>query len=281
MRTLYIFQKRRQLCDVTLVSHDDSQEPVHAGVLAAASSMMRKKLEECKRGIYTILTPFSRLEMVELIHFAYTGYWRIKQMKHIEHVEQLFCGLGLLQSENEMSHMKTVIKSLQEFAAKGLFCNMGCYRRNEGAEPTQSYVVAAKYPILAHIPNNSLVIAHIGNVVKAKQKLKASTFKQHSSIPSVKKQSEAFFRSTLKADKTSLKFKRTFVCDICCLGFIDQPYFVNGELVHSQPFPKRCYSCYKSVDRNLPSHKLIAIGPNSYMCPLCHTQFKNVKINQM
>ena len=157
MRTLYLYQKRRELCDLTLVSCDGHELDAHAGVLAAASLVLRKELEKCERGLYTVVTPFKHRELLTLIHFAYTG----KNMTIERYRVGLFKEMGLLRSENEMSHMKIVVKLLHKFAAKGLFCNTACCRRNGETEPTQSYVLAVKHSFLTNnVPKNSMVIAH-------------------------------------------------------------------------------------------------------------------------
>ena len=163
LKTLYLFQKKGQLCDLTLVARDGQESVAHAGVLAAACSLMRKELEDCDRGIYTIMTPLTQREILAFIHFAYTG----KVMNIPLYRVDIFKKMSLLQSENKMSHIRTVVKLLYEFADKGLFCNTACCRRNGEREPAQSYVLAAKHALLTHIPNDSMTFVHL--VVKGKQ----------------------------------------------------------------------------------------------------------------
>ena len=259
METLHLFQQKAHLCDITLVACDGKKVVAHAGVLAASSSLLRKELEECKLGTYTIITPFTRREILTVIRFAYTG----KKVVTLRH--HFFKEMAFLQSEDEITHMKTVVEFLNEFAAKGLFCNTACCQRNGETEPTQSYVLAARYPLLSQgIPNLSMVIAHTGKVVG------------DSSRVEVKSETTNQYESTNKKSQTNF----SFVCDVCNRAFFDMPIFSGKEYVHTQPERNMCYICYKREKPNLPAHKLLAsiINRNCFVCPLCDIQFNTASL---
>ena len=238
----------------------------HAGVLAAASLLLRKELEECDRGTYTIVTGFSEPEIRSFIIFAYTG---IEMDPMLHRLSELY----ILRCDDNITHMNIVVSLLHQFATRGLFCNMARCRRHEDMEPVQSYVIAAKHPFFAEdIPKHSMVIARVGKGVGDNL-----TEKEISKAITTRVDPYQYTIRGVPFDKRKICNQvpeNSFVCCICNRGFLDQPTFVSDELVHIQPKRNWCDACYRERKPHEPSHKLIAISQNWYMCPLCHTHFK-------
>ena len=136
-----------------LVSCDGEQFPCHAGVVAAVSGLLRLELENCDRGIYTVITSFCRQDIEALVRFAYTGDTSdvSTRLIHDAHME-------LLPDRSEDGcHAKLIISTLQEFANRVLFCNVGIFHAG-GVQPSLSYLFAADYTFLSQdIKNESIV----------------------------------------------------------------------------------------------------------------------------
>ena len=118
MMRLHQFQREGHLCDLTLISSDGEEFMAHAGIVAAASSLLRQELQECKRGNYTVETSFSGRELTAFIHYAYTGDTTDPTLSTFEE-------FYLLHDERDIeSHADEIISLLDQFANKGLLCNM-------------------------------------------------------------------------------------------------------------------------------------------------------------
>ena len=76
LATINGYQQRGHLCDVTLISSDGREFHAHAGILAAASSVLAQELSACERGNYTIKMKMNYMGTDAIIHFAYTGLKR-------------------------------------------------------------------------------------------------------------------------------------------------------------------------------------------------------------
>ena len=142
LKKLYQFQQNGYLCDVTVMSCDGEEVVAHAGVLAAALSEFREKMEECDPGHYTLVTSMTKNEIIDLIHYAYTG----------DNSSSIMNNLSAMYSSSETStdkaHEDNIRRSLNEFSNQGLFCNMTWQSKQSKMQPALNYVMAAKYNVL-------------------------------------------------------------------------------------------------------------------------------------
>ena len=157
LKILHKFQQDGYLCDIALVSFDGKTFLGHAGVLAAASSLIREELEDCDRGNYTIFTSFSHKSLRAFIDYAYTGDTSNPVLLELD-------DLGLLCNKYvAYSHAETIISVLYEFSTIGLLCNMAYHSRHGNIQPAHSYVLAAKYMSLSeHFTQQSIVNVELG-----------------------------------------------------------------------------------------------------------------------
>ena len=151
LRTLHQMQQDGNLCDLTLVSSDGEQFVAHAGILAAASFLLKRKLEECKRGHYIVVTSFNGPEISALIHYAYTG-------DMTDPLLSSFTDMGLLC--DTLSHAKAIMLLLYLFSIKGLFCNMLWHGKQGAIQAVHSYMLAAIYPDIT-LPKGNLAILNV------------------------------------------------------------------------------------------------------------------------
>ena len=153
MRTLYHFQKTGHLCDVTVVANGGNTFPAHAGVLAAASTILEQELMACPRGNYILEIPLRSSEVALLIKCLYTGYCSPKtELLTIAKLKPF-----LNNVDNYHSHFERIISKLQIYSEKGLFCNMAWHTTMEDMQPTHSFVMAARLDLSKHIRNGSFV----------------------------------------------------------------------------------------------------------------------------
>ena len=156
LHTLYRFQKQGHLCDITVVSSDGEAIVAHAGVLAAASSVLKQQLQECHRGHYRIVTSFSNHTLHTFIHYAYTG--------DVHH--SLFSTFNNMGLSCHVSHADVMMSRLHQFANRGLYCNMSLHSPQGDIRPAHSYLIAAKYPILSQLfIRQGMIHVHLGKSV--------------------------------------------------------------------------------------------------------------------
>ena len=155
MMTLHRFQREDHLCDLTLISSSGNQFVAHAGVLAAASSLLRNLLQECELGNYTIEMLLSDQEIRTLIDYAYTGNQTDPLMANLG-------DMGLHCYENDdlsHSHAAVTLSFLYQFAKKGLFCNMSCQNTGGDLEQDHTYMFLSRFTFLSeHISRQSLLL---------------------------------------------------------------------------------------------------------------------------
>ena len=163
LHILHGFQRTGDFCDVTLVSSDGDEFVAHAGVIAAASTLLKEKMEACYRGNYTVGTAFSGQEIRAFIDYAYTGNTN----------DPLLLGLtdlGLLcHLSDSPKHAREVLSLLHNFAIKALFCNMAFPTILGDVQPSHSYLLTAKYNFLStHIKQHSILSIQFSDAVNKK-----------------------------------------------------------------------------------------------------------------
>ena len=165
LATLHQYQQTGHLCDATVISSDGRQIVAHAAVLAAANSMLAQELSECERGSYTISLPLNDIETEAFILFAYTGEKNVSKLDDLSQLH-VFC-----EECETLSHDRRIIGNLDDFAEKGLFCNMACCNASGEIQPTYSFLMAAKCDFISqHIKTGSIVYVNISDDVTSFEK---------------------------------------------------------------------------------------------------------------
>ena len=227
MLTLYDYQQIPHLCDVTLISSDGEEFSAHAAVLAAASPDLEQKLCECPCGNYTVNMALSSADTHQFIRFAYTGAQNTS-------------------SHNFNHHAKSIVSRMHRYSEKGLFCNMAWHRTVDEIQPTQAFLVIAKFDFLSdHIMEGSCVS------VTSTHLMRSVINTQHETRTNTKRKVNATYPKKYGINKqqshnenTSYQFlyvcgeckimlkqkpdvmmferedgKETLACDLCCRGF--------------------------------------------------------------
>ena len=267
LATLYQYQQAGHLCDLTVRSSDGRHFEAHAGVLAAASSVIAQELSECDRGNYTIDMALNSAETDALIKFAYTG----------TKIPLECCGItlnDLWDQTTEGYHNSHIVCKLDEFAEKGLFCNMALHSADGEIQPAHSFVMAAKYEFMSqHIQTGSIVYFGF-----------PETKLENSNVPLTTNERRNNFEANL------LTITRDYVCyawpDIFKDNHDSISLLSHGNMKKIKNELKRkhrrfeCDTCHKKLKSrtDLVEHTHIHTGENSYVCDKCGKQFRT-KIN--
>ena len=277
LTTLYQYQQAGHLCDVTVMSSDGRHFDAHAGVLAAASSMLAQQLSECDRGNYTIEMPLNSLDTDAFVKCAYTG---MKQPSHMcnDKLQQL-CDLFEF-------HEKQIIFILKEFAEKGLFCNMAWNTFDRQIRPTHSYIVAAEFDFMSqHIMTGSIVYVTISdktqegiNYYATSPKNMMNSYKYVCEIcdKRFKHCSRLEEHLRLHTGELSHATDNPYKCVTCQKVFGSINELKKHAIKHTDEKPFICNTCNKSYKRNneLKLHKLIHVDEKPYVCSACDKAFR-------
>ena len=295
LRTLYHFQQEGYLCDITLVASNGREFTAHAGVLAAASLLLKQELEECERGNYRVVTSLSGQEVHSLIHYAYTG-------ETSDPLLSSFTEMGLLCDKyGNQYHVQMMLSLLTEFAERGLFCNVACYDIKGQVQPAHSYIVAAKYTLLSKdILSESLVSFQF---TKRLQTLyfNLKSVGRGSEHPedhnhNILNISDIYANNAAFNSKFSEKRNRYlstgnvdkyFACELCDKSFTQKFLYNRHQLSHSSTRAFSCQICHKGFYQrsDLNRHELTHVERDArpHACDECHKRFARkdkLKIHQ-
>ena len=292
---LYAFQQERHLCDVTLVSSDGRQFMAHAGVLAAASELLRQELEECDRGNYKIETSLSGQEINTFIHYAYSG-------DKSDPLLSSFTLMGLLCDVcDKKSHPKAVIALINTFADQGLFCNMACLTMEGDTKPSHSYMLAAKCPFVSsHIKYGSMVtvqygslsyergtfqdmwskmvlpdIDYVSSITNSACSYDAYRFQQEIENPNIPDDEISHDKYSEHGSSPDNLSDKPHVCDVCGKRFKTKAYLRSHVSVHTRDRPYKCDGCDEtfSCQAHLDRHHLIHTKEKPFVCFTCDKRF--------
>ena len=243
--TLYQYQQAGHLCDVTVMSSEGKQYKAHAGVLAAASAELADELCQCSRGNYTIEMSLNSVETEAFIHFVYTG--KQNMLKHCDSSKlEYLCDLN-----RTGSHEQLVISQLDEFADKGLFCNMACYGTAGEIQPCHSYVIAAKYEFMSDAIQTGSIVCVKGSVASS---------------------------SDVNESHNSSSNQFNFFCTNCDKGFTRESSLASHECIQTSGKSFQCTTCHKrfKVKSRLQQHEITHTGDKPFMCEICYFCFKTL-----
>ena len=287
LRTLHQFQQEGDLCDVTVVSSDGEAFEAHAGVLAAASSVLKRQLEQCQRGNYQILTSFSGHEIITFILYAYTG-------ERTDPLLSGMTGMGLLcEKYDNVSHAEMMLSMLSEFAIRGLFCNMSYHNTQGSIQPAHSYLLAAKCPIvLQHVTSETMLYMDVGTSmdnysVDLSKVIMPFLYCVNFATSNKLVNTQSLGVYTCQICEKTFKFKSKLVahqrthtnhkpcaCDKCGKKFKYMCHLKRHEMIHSkETHCKICdevFSCEIVLKEHLVSHA----NERPYVCVTCGKDFK-------
>ena len=274
LNTLYRMQQTGDLCDVTLVSFDGEQFVAHAGILAAASSLLKQELAECQPGNYNIVTSFIGREISALIHYAYTG-------DTTDSLLSSFTDMGLLCDMNGLlSHAAEILSLLHDFSQRGVFCNMS-FRCNIGdTESGHAYLLVANCPTLSHhITNQSKINLHLDFSVPDSCDIQDKLVSNIYCLGSVNKEYVSHFCDDLKNNNAFVK--AMFKCAKCSNVYIKKTNFIKDQFSHIdiKPVLYTCSTCDRlfSCQQHLIIHEESHIIPPQHICDICGKKFKSEK----
>ena len=240
LATLHEYQKTGHLCDVIILSSEGGEFVAHAGVLAAASPQLAGELRNCERGNYIIEMALNSEETEAFIHIAYTGQRRDLEYGDLANVDCLFDVSGAV------SHEQLVMSRLEEFAEKGLFCNMAWYGTPGETKPSHSYVIAAKFDFMSDEIETGSIVSLRGSVPPPNS---GSNLQNHP--PSDDKfkyrctdcRKGFNYLTTMASHRCILKSVNSFPCTTCRKLFKTKSRLRQHELSHSLVRPFACDHC--------------------------------------
>ena len=276
LNTLHGMQQAGDLCDVTLVSADGEQFVAHAGILAAASSLLKQELAECELGNYNIVTSFSGREISALIHYAYTG-------DTTDPLLSSFTDMGLLCDTNGLlSHAVEILSLLHDFFHRGVFCNM-IFCSNEGdTESGHAYLLAANCPTLSqHITNQSRVNLHLALPVPDSYDIQDDFVTIIFCLCSINREYDSQLYGDVKVEiaANQQESRSIFQCGKCSLEIIKKTAFIRHQFYHlnTKPSLYMCSSCDRvfSFRKYLKDHERSHIISPKFRCDTCGTHFES------
>ena len=293
LSTLHRYQQDGHLCDVMMVSSQCKKFVAHAAVLAAASSVLEAELSHCDRGNYLIKIPLTSTETEALIRYAYTGQFGISQLDSIEKLAH-FCDRGDFEP-----HEGLIISGLEDFARRGLFCNMAWYNMEGEIQPCHSFLIAAKYEFMSqHIFTGSIVhvtesdgtcadtstmtaISETPTVALPGECVCTScgeTFVSTSSLVPSLTAGEVAYRDTCLLCQSSLTLspeEGEFPCIICHKVFKLKREFEQHKRMHDD-VQFRCLTCNKCYanKNSLRVHERLHTDDMLFECDICQKAFK-------
>ena len=274
LNTLFRMQQTGDLCDLTLVSSDGEQFVAHAGILAAASSLLKQELAECLPGNYNIVTTFIGREISALILYAYTG-------DNTDPLLSSFTDMGLLCDTNGLlSHAAAILSLLNDFSQRGVFCNLYFHSTQGDTESGHAYLLAANCPTLSqHITNQSRVNLHLELPVQdwcnSQNEFVAIIYCFHS----INKEYVRHLFVDLKSSNTNVR--TIFKCGKCSNVFRKKTDFIKDQFSHidTKLALYTCSTCERlfSCHKHLMIHELSHIIPPQHICDICRKKFKSKK----
>ena len=297
--TLYNFQQAGYLCDVTILSVDGAPFVGHAGILAATSLMIEQALAECERGVYCLETSLTQQEILNYIHFAYTG--ELKQLCDSELVESRLITFG------PDYHEANVLAVLSDFTDRGLFCDTTINTRGNELEPSQSYMLAARYEFVAagiqtgsilsivskHVisisTDNNITGDHISQVGWLGNNGCSAGYQYEDQGFNVTDNNPSYMQNIKKENdtdqiQTHLALK-SYVCKVCHKIFGQAAHLRQHHRVHTGEKPFTCDICYKKFadSGTLKKHQRVHTGEKPFSCEVCFERFSqagNLKRHQ-
>ena len=266
--TMYGYMKIGYLCDATLMAYDGKQFLAHAGILAAASSLLENKLTTCASGIYLIGMPLNPADTEAFIEFAYTG-------KRVDPISSSFKNLEqFCDKYDEASHDKWIVSRLRQFAEKGLFCNMAWYSMAGDVSPAHSFLMASRFAFLAqYIRRGSFVsVLEYGEKIPMieKQDLKGETVYLCDLCDRIYTDCES-----LEAHKRSHDGYQAIVCPVCNKVFVMESHLKCHMKIHSGLKPFTCDICNKDFTQrgNMNKHRKLHSGEKMFPCLKCDKKY--------
>ena len=242
MMTLHQMQHMGDMCDVTLVSADGDWFVAHAGILAAACSLLKQELAECEPGNYNIVTSFSGHEISALIYYAYTGDTTDPLLSSFTH-------MGLLCDTNVfLSHATAILSLLHDFSHRGVFCNMSFCGNIGDTESGHAYLLAANCPTSSqHITNQSRINLHLALHVPHSCDIKDEFVSIIYCLGSINKDYDSHLYDNVNERKTkdSHPSNKIFHCTKCSKVIKTKRYFIKHQFYHldHKPTLYKCSSC--------------------------------------
>ena len=267
LATLHQYQTTGYLCDLTLVSCEGVSFMAHAGVMAAASSILADKLSDCECGNYKIIMPMNYIQIKQLIKFAYTG----EKNPHLGSAADWdnFCGL-----DSTLSHESSILSRLLDFSERGLFCNMAWEMGDDEMQPAHSFLMAAKYEFLSkHVRSDSFVTVISANTTpKEYVAWKASDHPLELSNQSGKSSADCTSRL---ARTREVEGARSYKCKTCHKTFRFKHNFARHKRCHNCDRRFECATCDKVFNRDdkLQAHERVHAGQMPYRCTTCNKAF--------
>ena len=276
LNTLHEMQQAGDLCDVTLVASDGEQFVAHAGILAAASSLLKQELAECALGNYNIVTSFSGQEISAFIHYAYTGDATDPLLSSFTHMGLLCDTNGLL------SHATAILSLLHDFSQRDVFCNMS-FRGNIGdTESGHAYLLAASCPTLSqHIPNQSRVNLHLALPAPDSYDIQEDFVIIIYCLCSINREYDSQLYGDVKVEIATNKQEShsIFQCGKCTMEIKSKTTFIKHQFYHLNTKPSLyiCSSCDRvfSFRKYLVDHEKSHIITPKFRCDTCGTHFES------